>query len=108
MGECQLKITQRAKEDIIDIGDHITYKLLVPEISLRFVKNLKNAIQQLKFFPYKFPLVQDENLKQQEIRCMPYKNYYVFYEIVEDTKFVIVIRIGYYRRNWEEILKFHF
>ena len=44
-------------------------------MTLQFIKNLRNAIQQLRNFPYKFPLVQDEYLKQQEIRCMPYKNY---------------------------------
>lgn len=39
-------------------------------MTLQFIKNLRNAIQQLRNFPYKFPLVQDEYLKQQEIRCM--------------------------------------
>jgi len=38
MSEYELTITQRAKDDIIDIGDYITYKLLVLEISLRFIK----------------------------------------------------------------------
>lgn len=70
MSDYELTITQRAKDDIIDIGDYITYELLVPEISLQFIKNLRNAIQQLRNFPYKFPLVQDKYLKQQEIRCM--------------------------------------
>ena len=56
MSDYELTITQRAKDDIIDIGDYITYKLLVPEISLQFIKNLRNAIQQLRNFPYKFPL----------------------------------------------------
>ncbi len=74
MSDYELPITQRAKDDIIDIGDYITYELLVPEISLQFIKNLRNAIQQLRNFPYKFPFVQNEYLKQQEIRCMPYKN----------------------------------
>lgn len=39
MSEYKLTITQRVKNDIIDIGDYITYKLLVPDISLRFIKN---------------------------------------------------------------------
>ena len=71
MSDYELTITQRAKDDIIDIGDYITYELLVPEISLQFIKNLRNAIQQLRNFPYKFPLVQDEYLKQQEILRSP-------------------------------------
>ena len=71
MSDYELTITQRAKDDIIDIGDYITYELLVPEISLQFIKNLRNAIQQLRNFPYKFPLVQNEYLKQQEILRFP-------------------------------------
>ena len=33
------------------------------------------------------------------------KNYYVFYEIEETMNTVIVLRIGYNRRNWKEILQ---
>lgn len=66
MSDYELTITQRAKDDIIDIGDYITYKLLVPEISLQFIENLRNAIQQLRNFPYKFPLVQDEYLNSKK------------------------------------------
>lgn len=44
-------------------------------------------------------------MKQLEIRCMPYKNAYIIYEVAENGKMVIVIRIGYYRRDWEEIFK---
>lgn len=40
-------------------------------MTLQFIKNLRNAIQQLRNFPYKFPLVQDEYLKQQEILRSP-------------------------------------
>ena len=68
-------------------------------MTLQFIKNLRNAIQQLRNFPYKFPLVQDEYLKQQEIRCMPYKNYYIFYEVIENVKMVIVIKICKIGRN---------
>ena len=45
-----------------------------------FIKGLKNSILQLKFSPYKFPLVQDDILQSQSIRCMPYKN------IISSTK----------------------
>ena len=56
MGEYRLVITQWAEDDIIDIGDYIAYKLLTPDTSPHFVKNLKNAIQQLKFFSINFHL----------------------------------------------------
>ncbi|MBQ8326418.1 MAG: type II toxin-antitoxin system RelE/ParE family toxin [Lachnospiraceae bacterium] len=81
MNNYRITLTKRAKDDIIDIGDYITYTLLEPNISINFIKGLKQSISQLKFFPYKFPLVQDDLLQNQGIRCMPYKNYYIFYEI---------------------------
>lgn len=50
MNEYRITLTQRAKDDIIDIGD------------------------------------------------------YIFFEIVESTHVVIILRIGYNRRNWKDIL----
>lgn len=104
MNNYRITLTKRAKDDIIDIGDYITYTLLEPNISINFIKGLKQSISQLKFFPYKFPLVQDDLLQNQGIRCKPYKNYYIFYEIIEIMQTIIVLRIGYNRRNWRDIL----
>lgn len=104
MNNYRITLTKRAKDDIIDIGDYITYTLSEPNISINFIKGLKQSISQLKFFPYKFPLVQDDLLQNQDIRCMPYKNYYIFYEIIEIMQTIIVLRIGYNRRNWRDIL----
>lgn len=77
MNVYRITLTKRAKNDIIDIGGYITYK---------------------------FPLVQDDILQKQGIRCMPYKNYYIFYKIIEVTHVVIILRVGYNRRNWKDIL----
>ena len=104
MNEYRITITHRAKDDIIDIGDYITYTLLEPDTSKKFIKGLRNSISQLLFFPHKFPLVQDSVLHNKGIRCMPYKNYYVFYEIAEIMQIVIVLRVGYNKRNWKDIL----
>lgn len=97
-------LTRRAKDDIIDIGDYIAYTLLEPETSYRFVTGLKSAMITLKELPSRFALVDDCVLASQGIHCMPYKNYYVFYVIEEAVDTVIVLRIGYSRRNWKEIL----
>lgn len=104
MSDYRITITQRAKDDIIEIGDYITYTLLEPDTSRNLIKGLKNSISQLKTFSYKFSLVQDNILQSQGIRCMSYKNYYIFYIVVEMRQVVIVLRIGYNRRNWKDIL----
>ncbi len=104
MSEYRTTLTKRAADDITEIGDYIHFSLSKPNISRDFIKGLKTSISQLKLFPYKFPLVQDTILQKQDIRCMPYKNYYIFYKIIENTKTIIILRIGYQKRNWKNIL----
>jgi len=58
----------------------------------------------LKEMPRRYGKISDEVLFSQGIHCMPYKNYYVFYEIIEVRNIVIVLRIGYNRRSRREIL----
>ena len=104
MHDYRVTLTGQAKDDIINIGAYISYTLLEPDTSRNFIKGLRNSIYQLTSFPYKFPLVQDDILQRQRIRCMPYKNYYIFYKIIESMQVVIVLRVGYNRRNWKDIL----
>lgn len=104
MKEYNIILTRRAKDDIVDIGDYIAYTLLEPETAHRFVTGLRSSIATLKELPDWFALVDDRVLASQGIHCMPYKNYYVFYEVEETMETVIVLRVGYNRRNWKEIL----
>lgn len=100
----QIALTQTAKNDIIDIGDYISYILLEPDISKKFIKGLRNSISQLQYFPSKFPIIQDEILYSKGIRCKPYKNYYIFYMIADASQTVLILRVGYNKRNWKDIL----
>lgn len=104
MREYNIILSRKAKDDIIDIGDYIAYTLLEPETAYNFVAGLRNAISTLKELPNRFALIDDCVLASQGIHCMPYKNYYIFYEIEETMNTVIVVRVGYNRRNWKEIL----
>ena len=94
MGKYEIKFTRKASEDIVDIGDYITYVLLEPDTSYHFIKGLKQSILQLSYFPRTFPVVQDEEIKKKDIRCMPYKNYYIFYQIMDDRHLIIILRVG--------------
>jgi toxin ParE1/3/4 len=100
----EVVLTRQAKEDIVDIGDYVGYTLMEPETAYGFVKGLRKSIMTLKEMPHRYGKIVDEVLSSQGIHCMPYKNYYVFYEIIEMRNLVIVLRIGYNRRNWREIL----
>ncbi len=77
MNNYRVTLTRQAKDDIIDIGDYISYTLLEPGTSRNFIKGLRNSISQLKYFPYKFPLIM---------------------------QVIVVLRVGYNQRNWKDIL----
>ncbi|WP_050640275.1 MULTISPECIES: type II toxin-antitoxin system RelE/ParE family toxin [Clostridia] len=104
MPDYSIILTRRAKDDIIDIGDYITYTLLEPETARNFITGLRSAMGRLKELPERYPLVDDVVLASQGIHCMPYKNHYIFYEIMDMMKTVIILRVGHNRRNWKEIL----
>lgn len=100
MDKYRILLSQNAKDDIIEIHNYITYVLLSPDISHKFFKGLRKSISQLSFFPYKFPLVRNKLFKNMEYHYMPYKNYLVFYEVIEKQNCVNVLRIVYKKRNW--------
>lgn len=77
MNNYRVTLTRQAKDDIIDIGDYISYTLLEPDTSRNLIKGLRNSISQLKYFPYKFPLI---------------------------IQVIVVLRVGYNQRNWKDIL----
>ena len=77
MNNYRVTLTRQAKDDIIDIGDYISYTLLEPGTSRNFIKGLRNSISRLKYFPYKFPLIM---------------------------QVIVVLRVGYNQRNWKDIL----
>ena len=56
MNEYRITLTPRAKDDLIDIGDYITFILLESDIARNYIKGLRNSISQLKFFHVNFHL----------------------------------------------------
>ena len=104
MDKYQIVITPKARNDLIDIGDYISFILLEPETSEKFIKGLRRSISQLQYFPQKFPTIQDYILKNHNIHYMPYKNYFVFYLVENEKKQVIILRVGHKNRNWKNIL----
>ena len=104
IGQYDLVVTKLAWQYVLDIGDYISYTLEQPDIAGSFVHALREQIATLKSLPFRYGVSRDPVLAAQSIRCMPYKNYYVFYEIDEEENRVWILRIGYNRRNWKEIL----
>ena len=101
MDSYQVELSIVAYKQLKSIGDYITYTLLEPETSKRLIKGLRRSISNLSTFPYRYPPF---DIKR-NIRCMPYKNYNIFYSIDEIEKKVFILAIGYKKRNWIHILR---
>ena len=102
MDSYHVELSIVAFNQLKSIGDYITYTLLEADTSKRLIKGLRSSISNLSTFPYRYPIF-DEN---RNIRCMPYKNYNIFYSINETRKTVSIHAVGYNRRNWVHILRF--
>lgn len=105
MNKYRILLTKNAKDDLIEIRNYITYDLLSPDISKKFIYGLRKSISQLYYFPYKFPQIKTKYIDGQSYRYMPYKNFLVFYEIKELEYTIHILRILYKKRNWAEILR---
>ncbi len=104
MSNYRIRLSPRARDNIIDIGDYISHTILEPLTSKRFIKDMKHSILSLRQFPYRYPTI-NPNDNRLDIRCMPFKNFYIFYTIDDTTQTVTILRVGYNKRNWTHILR---
>lgn len=88
----------------MEIGDYITYALNQQEIAIDYIREIKDKILSLSTFPERYPILNNNESMHKDIRCISYKNYYIFYKVNSKGKIVTIIRIGYNRRNWNEIM----
>ncbi|MBS4024090.1 MAG: type II toxin-antitoxin system RelE/ParE family toxin [Clostridia bacterium] len=97
-------ITNPAEDDLFDIGRYISKELLEPEKAQWVISRIADAISTLEHMPLRTALVNDERLALINIRKMLVDNYIVFYNVAEEIKTVIIIRVLYSRRDWHNLL----
>ena len=91
-------VTPAALDDLQAIADYIAIDSL--ERALSYTDELEAAARALGDFPKAWPLLP--RYESYGIRRRPYGNYLIFYEIVEDTVFVIHVLNG--AQDYEAIL----
>ena len=101
----KVHITASTKQDYYKAEDYIAQKLYSYSGAFNLAKSFREAINDLKFFPKKYPLCNDELLHMWGIRFVPVKNYLLFYVVREDERAVYVLRFLYSKRNWQKILR---
>ena len=86
-------ITERARQDMDAIYDHIAKRLKAPETAVRQYDRIASEILSLQTFPARCPLLESQPEHDLGMRRLLVDNYSVFYVISEDA--VTVLRVLY-------------
>lgn len=95
-----VKLSIRAKKDLMSIVSYIKDELKEPNIAKKYAKILKTEIESLEYFPQKYSIIDNEKIKDLNMRKHIIKNYIAFYRINEEKKTVNVDRIIYGASDW--------
>ena len=99
----QIVITKTAKKDLWEITYYISIVLQNKSASKNLRDKIYDKAYQVGTFPYANALYESENMKYQ-YRSFRVKNYRLFYIIDENQKEILIMRIIYKKRNFNELL----
>ena len=94
--------SKESKQDLIGIKQYIKYNLQEPDIAQKLISKMREEIDNLKYNPEIYSIINDDLIKRLEIRKMIVNNYIVFYRVKKDN--IEIVRIMYGRRNWINLL----
>ena len=97
-----IKISEDAYFDIEEMFSYISKDNKTAAIKLR--KKIYDNIKGLKDYPYKYPVVQEEDAPgaARGYRYMVINPYIVFYRVMD--KNIVIARILHARQNWLHLL----
>ena len=101
----EVEFSERAIQHLKNITRYIHYVLLADVAAKNTLKNIASAIEDLRLFPARYPLVADALLKGKGVRKMAMKNYLVYYIVRENVNKVVILGIYYAKSNQVEKLK---
>lgn len=97
-------ITEKATNDIKEIAIYISGDLSNPMAANRLIVKFESSIASLSHMPTRHELIKDEDLACRHIRKMFVDNYIVFYTVNEADHTVIVIRVLFNKRDWNDLI----
>jgi len=102
--EYDVRTTQAAQTDIVDIHQYISMELLSPATADRMVDTIETSLVNLAHSPHRYPKVLDDSLSAKGYHWIGIKNYMAFFTVDESSKTVYIERILYGRRDWAHLL----
>lgn len=105
MDPYEVIMTPDATADLVELRDYITDVLLVPEVALTYIRDIRREISKLEYSAASIAVVPDEPWHSRGIRKINAKNFYIYYRINEHVKRVYVLNIIYNKRDQFQALK---
>lgn len=102
MNKYNIEYSKESKLDLIRIKQYIKYNLQEPETAQKLISKIRNKINKLKNNPEIYTIIDDELIKNLEIRKLIVDKYIVFYRIKNNN--IEIVRVMYGRRNWINLL----
>lgn len=96
--------TNVAMNDLDDIYCYISEELFVESAATELLDRVENSIMQLKEFPNLGTRLTDEYLRLKGYRRIIVDSYIIFYILDEQKRKVIIMRILYGKRKYEDLL----
>jgi len=97
-------MSNQAEKELKDIINYINQVLLEPEIAKRLLNKFKDMISNLKTYPEKYILVNDEFIIHSNVRKFFVDNYVLVYRVNSDINRVEISHIFYARRDWMKLI----
>ena len=104
MIDYQVIIEEAARLDLLSIIKYITDVFREPMVAFRMEQSIVDEILSLERFPKRAKALEDEPFKSKGYRVTYVKNYAIFYKVNDDLHEVVVIRILYNHRDWQNKL----
>lgn len=97
-------IEKYAMKDIKGIIDYLNDSEFNKGASKRFIKNLENRLLSISLFPKSSPLINNNFIKNKNIRKLCIDKYIVFYELDEIAQEINILRVISGLINYIDIL----
>ncbi len=99
-----VRFAPKAYNDLAQIYQYIAEKLCAEIAADNLLYQIEKSIMRLEDFPFTGSLVLDEPLRKRGYHKLVVDNYIVFYLVDEQEMQVVIMRIMYGARNYNELL----
>lgn len=87
----------KAKEDLEQIFSYISLTLYQPGSAINLISKFEERFEMIVSFPFSYPILEDTELKIDDIRISNMMDYNIYYRYDELKQRVEVIRVLYKR-----------